>query len=277
MRYISSIFDIIDRYDCIFCDINGVLTDGNFLFYGVDEVFSRLKDLGKHVVFVSNATRTKALVRAQLFTLGIDDYFLDKIVTSGDVLRHFINLRLYEFSELNEHNKFFVVGNQNFLEGTNGVCVTNNVEDADFLLFNGIVSDIKFYDPDLFKRLLARDVPIICTNPDKVALKGDSFIKSATYAVAKYRQIGGRVYAYGKPSAIIYKRTFELYPGLKNLRILCVGDTLMTDIKGAVDYGLDSVFITSGILKRLKKDRSSISSFFADNGCIPTYYTECLA
>lgn len=277
MRYIKSIFDIMNDYDCIFCDINGVLTDGMFLFYGVRETLEHLYSKGKHIVLVSNATRTKEMVKSQLQMLGIDDKFLNMIVTSGDVLRHRINCQCGEFSDVANKNKFFIIGNKNFLEGISGISVVDNINEADFVMLNGIVSDIKINDHSFFRNLLKRKTPFICTNPDKIALNGDSFFRTPGYAAAKYRRLGGIVHSYGKPSSSIYDRVFELYPGLKSLRILCIGDTLMTDIKGASDYGLDSVFITSGIAKKLRKGKSTVSSFLADHGIIPTYYTECFS
>ena len=79
MKYIKSIFEIIDNYDCIFCDINGVITDGLFLFYGIEDTLEKLWNLGKHVIFLSNATRTRNMIKAHLTALGIDKKFLDKI------------------------------------------------------------------------------------------------------------------------------------------------------------------------------------------------------
>lgn len=277
MRYIKSIFEIIDNYDCIFCDINGVLTGGFFLFYGVKNALEHLKKLGKHIVFISNATRTQAMVKAQLITLGVEIDMLGKIVTSGDVLRYYINYKLNEFKNLDKGNKFYVLGNINFLEGINDIQLTMNIQEANYVLLNGVVSDVRINEPNIYNDLLKRNVPLICTNPDKVALNGDSFMKTPNYAAAKYRKLGGAVYSYGKPYKIIYDRAFEMYPGLKNLRVICIGDTLMTDIKGANDYGLDSIFLTSGISKRIIKERTTISSFFAEHGIIPTYYTECFS
>lgn len=275
MKYVKSILDVIDNYDCIFCDVNGVITDGVFLFYGVKATLETLYDMGKHIIFLSNATRTKNMIKAHLTTLGLHKKFLDKIITSGDVLRHFINSHVGEFKNLESKNKFFVIGNKNFLEGIEGIEVVSSIDSADYVLINGIVSDVKISDSYFYESLLQRQVPFICTNPDKLSLVGDSFVKTPAYTAAKYRRLGGRVYSYGKPFRVIYDRVFEIYPGLKSLRTLCVGDTLLTDIKGASDYGLDSLFITSGIMKKLRKERDTISNFFAEHGVAPTYYTEC--
>ena len=63
MRYLASIFDVIDQYDCLLCDINGVIADGTFLLPKVESSLYKLQDKGKHIIFVSNATRTKEMVK----------------------------------------------------------------------------------------------------------------------------------------------------------------------------------------------------------------------
>lgn len=56
----------------------------------------------------------------------------------------------------------------------------------------------------------------------------------------------------GKPYLPIYDMAFAMIAKLKEKpvareRILCIGDGLHTDIKGAAAAGLDSVFIASGV------------------------------
>ena len=56
----------------------------------------------------------------------------------------------------------------------------------------------------------------------------------------------------GKPYAPIYKLAFrelETFGGraVEAARVLCIGDGVGTDIKGANDQGLDSLFIASGM------------------------------
>jgi ribonucleotide monophosphatase NagD (HAD superfamily) len=48
----------------------------------------------------------------------------------------------------------------------------------------------------------------------------------------------------------MFEAAMKRVPGVDRSRIVMVGDQLLTDIKGAADFGLDSVFVESGIGRR---------------------------
>jgi ribonucleotide monophosphatase NagD (HAD superfamily) len=50
----------------------------------------------------------------------------------------------------------------------------------------------------------------------------------------------------GKPAAVIYEAAAAM-TGTQQHRILAVGDSLSHDIRGAADFGVDSLFIGGGI------------------------------
>ena len=60
-----------------------------------------------------------------------------------------------------------------------------------------------------------------------------------------YNNLGGKTFILGKPSIEIYKKTFEKLTNIKKSRILAIGDSLFHDIRGAVNFGVDSLLITS--------------------------------
>ena len=53
----------------------------------------------------------------------------------------------------------------------------------------------------------------------------------------------GKVIYFGKPHPTVY----NLSANINNKRVLCIGDNLNTDIKGANIQNYDSLLITSGI------------------------------
>jgi ribonucleotide monophosphatase NagD (HAD superfamily) len=68
----------------------------------------------------------------------------------------------------------------------------------------------------------------------------------------RYEGIGGRVIQAGKPYAPIYARALTLAEGLlgravDKTRVLAIGDAIRTDVKGACDFGVDALFVTSGV------------------------------
>ena len=70
---------------------------------------------------------------------------------------------------------------------------------------------------------------MICSNPDKVVVRGEKFMICAGLLAEFYEKIGGKVEYFGKPYPLIYTQSVET----KNKNILCIGDNLNTDIRGA--------------------------------------------
>ncbi len=281
MMYINSIFDVIGQYDAVFCDMNGVLHNGIDLYPNVTKTMEKLIELKKEIILISNATRTAEMVRESLVDMGISENSVKNVVTSGDVLRSYIVEGKGVFAELGGKYNFYVFGNAGFLDGLQGVSihaqinVVENLDDANCVLINGVPANIKVENNEILQRLLNSGIPFVCTNPDHIALHGDSFVECPGYVSAVYKDMGGYVYEFGKPHRAIYDFTFCKYQDiLVSKKILCIGDTLITDIKGAHDYGLDSVLITSGVLRKIKKEKTSISDICAMHGVEPTYYTE---
>ena len=61
-----------------------------------------------------------------------------------------------------------------------------------------------------------------------------------------FEKIGGNVIYFGKPFPEVYKQSVET----SKKRILCIGDNLNTDIKGANLQNYHSLLITNGIHKQ---------------------------
>ena len=85
---------------------------------------------------------------------------------------------------------------------------------------------------------------MVCTNPDLVVHRG-SIKEYCAGSVAKvFKDLGGKVVYFGKPFPDIYNFCIK-----KNERVLAIGDNLNTDILGANNLKLDSLFIIEGIHK----------------------------
>ncbi|KAI8978017.1 HAD-like domain-containing protein [Pilobolus umbonatus] len=111
------------------------------------------------------------------------------------------------------------------------------------------------YQP-LLDKCLERGIPIICANPDVFAPNGlnedgtTKFLICPGYVGQMYEDMGGMVLYFGKPFKSIYEYLMTHKSQSTNRhadRILCVGDNIATDIKGATDAGLDVVLILGGV------------------------------
>ena len=67
-----------------------------------------------------------------------------------------------------------------------------------------------------------------------------------------YENSGGRVQLHGKPDPLMYQRVHDLAQQqldktIEKDKILMVGDSLATDIKGANAYEIDSLMVLMGV------------------------------
>jgi HAD superfamily hydrolase (TIGR01459 family) len=90
-------------------------------------------------------------------------------------------------------------------------------------------------------------MPMICANPDIEVIRAGQRIICAGALAARYAEMGGAVHSFGKPHGGAYTACLELMEITDIARLLAVGDSLATDIRGAVAAGVDSVLVTSGI------------------------------
>ena len=96
---------------------------------------------------------------------------------------------------------------------------------------------------------------MICTNPDLIVDRGNKREYCAGSIAKSFEEINGEVIYFGKP----YPPVYELAATVKDKKILCIGDNLNTDIKGAMTQNFDSLLITGGI------HRQEISNFSIEN------------
>src|SRR5262245_9857640 len=82
--YKKSIFEVSDRYDNYIVDVWGVVHNGYELFEGVYETLQTLKQLGKSVIFLSNAPRRIYVLANNLERFGITPELYTTLHTSGE-------------------------------------------------------------------------------------------------------------------------------------------------------------------------------------------------
>jgi ribonucleotide monophosphatase NagD (HAD superfamily) len=87
---------------------------------------------------------------------------------------------------------------------------------------------------------------------DIVVQRGDKLIYCGGALAQLYETLGGKVVMAGKPHAPIYElcvaEAERLTDGpVARSRMLCIGDGVATDVKGANAQGLDVLFIAAGI------------------------------
>ena len=87
----------------------------------------------------------------------------------------------------------------------------------------------------MLARFKARNLPLLCPNPDRTVQFGDRVIYCAGAIAEAYENIGGEVVWVGKPYPMVYARARAMLrdmTGLENPRLLAIGDGPKTDMPG---------------------------------------------
>ncbi len=245
-RSISTLGDVTDAYDVILCDVWGVLHNGIDAFPLAGEALTAAREKGLTVVLITNSPRPAIGVIPQLRAIGVVDTAYDRIVTSGDVTRTLIAAG---------PKKVFLLGPERDLPLFDGLDVeVVSKDEADCVVCTGFFDD-EVEKPEDYRDMLSdfvsRKVPMICANPDLVVERGHRIIPCAGAVAAFYTALGGETRIAGKPHTPIYEATLaaarEARGDFDKARVLAIGDGMPTDVKGAVDAGLDLLYISGGI------------------------------
>jgi HAD superfamily hydrolase (TIGR01459 family) len=243
MRRIAGLDELAASYDGLLCDVWGVLHNGMDAFPAAVDALRRFRREAGPVVLVTNAPRPAVPIREQLRLLRVTDDAYDAIVTSGDVTRALI--------AQSRGAGVLHLGPDRDISFYDGLDVRRvPAEAAELISCTGLYDDIT-ETPEDYRDMLAdlasRGLPMVCANPDIVVERGDRLVYCAGALARLYGELGGRAVLAGKPHAPIYEAARATMAEHGAHRLLAVGDGLPTDIRGAVDNGIDAVFITGGI------------------------------
>ena len=246
---LSGLGEIAADYDILLCDVWGVIHNGRESWPAACEALSRFNQNGGHVVLISNSPRPSSDVVAQLDRLGVPRDSWKAFVTSGDATRAELSRRA--------PGPAWIIGPDRdwpLYEGL-GLDSAHGAADAAFISVTVPVDDETDTPEDYRERLaagVARDLELICANPDRVVQRGDRLIYCGGALADLYESLGGRVTMAGKPYGPIYELAIDegerlLGRPVDRSRVLCIGDGVVTDVLGANRQALDCLFIAQGI------------------------------
>jgi HAD superfamily hydrolase (TIGR01459 family) len=236
--------ELAPNYDALVCDVWGVLCNGTEANMAACAAIKTFRDKHGRVILLSNAPRPPSDLEAQFEQFGVPLDCYDTIVTSGGVAREDLvrragrgGLAMLHLGPERNHGVF---------DGLN-VELTDAAK-AEIVLCTGLYDD-DTETPDAYKDMLAdlkaRELTMLCANPDLVVQRGGRLVYCAGALAQAYEKIGGKVVYYGKPHLPIYDHVRAVSGGAR--RMLAIGDGLATDIKGANAAGLDALFIADGV------------------------------
>jgi HAD superfamily hydrolase (TIGR01459 family) len=245
---LAGLGQIAGRYDCLLCDVWGVLHNGERVRAPAVEALRRFRAQGP-VILLSNAPRPASDLVLQFARVGVPADCYDGIMTSGMAARQALEqrrsagpLRLFHLGPERDRGLFA------------GLDVTLcDVRQAELILCTGLYDD-EHETPEDYRALLRpaaeAGLGFICANPDLKVQRGAHLVYCAGALAALYEELGGGVTYYGKPHRPIYDAALAQAGALGGhsiLRPLAIGDGLKTDVAGANRAGLDVVFIADGV------------------------------
>ena len=263
-------------YDIVLCDVWGVVHNGLEAFPAACDALIQFRAGGGTVILITNAPRSGAAVSRILDRLKVPREAYDAITSSGDVTRGIVEARLAQ--------TVFHLGPERDLSIFAGLDVKfAPPETANYVVCSGLFDDTT-ETPDNYRDMLnalrARSLLMVCANPDIVVERGDTLVYCAGALADAYAAMGGKVLFCGKPYAPIYELALSNATRLRGgktparHRVLAIGDSVRTDLKGAAAFGIDYMFVTSGIHadqygSRETPDLGALNALFAKSGVAP--------
>ena len=263
----TSIEELSSRYDAFLLDAYGVFWGSSEagVLPGAAAAMEYLVSQGKHVGILSNSTQLAAKEKEKLKKHGLyEGVHYNFLLTSGQVAKELLLKQSLPFSTPNR--TYWVFGSPHprfgshlqLFEGTE-YQETKNLREADFIYISiPHVEGVDQENPEVFRNLVQAidmEIPVLCVNPDRFALEGSPprpVVRQGSIAQMFVEQ-QAPVYLMGKPSKIIYEAALQRFPrDVSREKILMIGDTPETDIRGAHGAGLDAALVTkTGVMANL--------------------------
>ena len=249
---IEALSQIGDRYDALFCDLWGCLHNGKQPYPAAVAALQAYRAAGGRVCLMTNAPRPQQYVQAQLDRMGVPRDAWDIIVSSGDAAQDAmfagaVGRRVW-FIGTEKDDGFF---NDIPPEWRDAPPIERvPLDEAEGIVCTGPFDEVNEVPEDYRARLmLAREagLTMLCANPDIVVDMGETRIYCAGALAALYEEMGGTALYFGKPHPPIYDRARRLMNLGADARVLAVGDGVFTDVQGALQEGIDALFVTGGL------------------------------
>lgn len=237
--------DIVDDFDGFIIDQFGVLHDGQHPYSEAVRTLQMLMDAGKRVIILSNSGKRSSINIQRMKQLGFARNLYSDFVTSGDVAFDTVK------SQFPDLRRCLLIARDKDTSAVDGLelVLVNTAEQADLMIISASEGD-KYSEQHyigLMKEAAKRQLPCLCTNPDKLMLTRDGIRFGAGRIAELYEQSGGKVQWIGKPYRDVYEYALRQLEGIATERILCIGDSLEHDIAGGAGAGLKTLFVRGGI------------------------------
>lgn len=253
-QIIESFAEITESCDALFFDVWGCLHDGLRPYPDAVLALQEFINQGGIVILLTNSPRPGRDVARQTDAIGVPRNVWHELVSSGDaakmaLFKGAVGQKIYYVGPI-EALGFLEPGE--FAEGVK--IERTSFEEADGIVCTGLFDDqsdkLEDYRP-LLRKAWKRELAMLCANPDVIVDRGHRRVFCAGALAQMYKAYGAEVLLFGKPHPSIYelarKKLHARMPTIDESRIICVGDGITTDVRGAHDQGLRCLFVSGGL------------------------------
>lgn len=258
MKMIERLSELQADYDGFLFDAYGVLVDESGPISGAIELLEALQVAGKPFWILSNgSSRLEPDLLERYRALGFSLH-LEQLITSGGLLRTYFKQHQLGGAPVAVLGPEGSVG---YVKQAGGKPVAwfNGAEAAvivianqtGFPLLDGMDRLISYCISRIDQEL---ELQVIVTNPDLIYPKSQNLYGITAGSLALVleeslvlrfgNEVRSKLVRLGKPFSPIFD---EAVQRAKSDKLLMIGDQLMTDVKGARDYGIDSLLVGTGL------------------------------
>lgn len=230
--------------ECFVFDMDGTINLGNTLIDGALELIHLLENRGtKFFFFTNNSSKSPLDYVEKLKKLGFQKVGLEHIVTSGDVMIHYLK------QQFGKKPKVFLSGTKELKRQftQQGVSLAEVGDYSVDALVVGFDTEFDYERANFACQLIEAGKPFLATNIDRVCpLEGGKYMPDCGSICTMLEHATGKKVKYvGKPfkETVDYILDVAKTPGSKTAM---VGDRLYTDIATAVNGGICSIAVLSG-------------------------------
>ncbi|WP_203431429.1 TIGR01459 family HAD-type hydrolase [Rhizobium sp. BG4] len=271
----ASVRELARFYRGFIIDIFGVLHDGVVLNPAVLTTLTALRAQGARVCLLSNSPRRAASITLRLSDMGLYQNLYDGLVSSGELVYAAMSGAVH-LDGMPAGGRYLHAGPPELcglLEGLPHQPASSPAE-ADFILATGDVA----HDAAWISIALARNLPMICANPDLDVIIAGRRVACAGSLARRYEGQGGHVHRVGKPGVEAFVAALQVLD-LPRAQVIMIGDSLATDIAGANSAGLASALVLSGVHRdqidlHRSAARNELHDLFEAHAAAPDYLLE---
>ncbi len=231
---------VVDGYDAVLLDLDGVVYLGPSAVPGAPEAVARLHQQGVKTGFVTNnAARPPATVAAHLRELGISADNAD-VVTAAQAAAHLLVERFGEGARV------LVVGGAGILAALaeRNLTPVHSADEDPVAVIQGWAVDLTWEQLNEAAIAIQRGAHWVATNVDPTRPTDRGLVPGNGAAVAAVRMaVSSQPEVAGKPFRPLLDETTTR---LGAARPIFIGDRLDTDIAGARIAGMDSMLVLTG-------------------------------